>query len=577
MRAARVGLSTLFVLLLAKALVLAAFGAPGSRWTPLAFVWQDIAVALATTVLALVLRVPALIATMYAVLVGYVAVNVPIAIVLGSPLTPTMMQATGGALSDSIRYHVTIANVMRIVLVAVAGVAAPALAGRMSRRWVLGSGMAAALMVVCGPTAAAHVETAGLERNAITTLIPRGLLASPARARPGWRTSPVPNTAVEAAASRPDLSAYRGSGRGLNVILILLESTAAQYLKPYGAADDPMPVLTALTNNALVFENAYAAYPESVKGLYATLCGRMPRFGVPAEDHAALPCAPLAGAFAANGYRTALFHSGRFRYLGMDAMVRRLGFDLAEDAGAIGGHVESSFGVDEPATVTRLLSWLDEGAPGAPFFAAYLPIAGHHPYAVTRPGPFSANTELNRYRNALHEADAALGDLIAGLRRRQLEGNTVLVIAGDHGEAFGQHRGNAGHTLFIHEENVHVPYVIAIPGRTTGQTRVSTAATLLDTGATLRELAGLGPSPEDEGTSLFSSPSPMAPFFTDYSIGWLGLRDGCWKFTLEAEADRPRLYDLCLDPMERHDLAAAHVARVSAYRRWWRERLGQPE
>ena len=44
-------------------------------------------------------------------------------------------------------------------------------------------------------------------------------------------------------------------------------------------------------------------------------------------------------------------------------------------------------------------------------------------------------------------------------------------------------------------------------------------------------------------------PEPrMALFFTDYSIGWLGLADGCWKYLFEMDSNRSRLFDVCGDP-----------------------------
>ena len=71
---------------------------------------------------------------------------------------------------------------------------------------------------------------------------------------------------------------------------------------------------------------AYAVYPESVKGLAATLASRYPAFDVPAERHASAMSPSLATVLGASGYDTALFHSGRFMYLGMDAMLARAGF-----------------------------------------------------------------------------------------------------------------------------------------------------------------------------------------------------------------------------------------------------------
>jgi hypothetical protein len=58
----------------------------------------------------------------------------------------------------------------------------------------------------------------------------------------------------------------------------------------------------------------------------------------------------------------------------------------------------------------------------------------------------------------------------------------------------------------------------------------------------------------------------MALFFTDYSLGLLGLRDGCTGVIYEIETRRSRMYDLCVDPRQEHDIAAAHAARAAVYR-----------
>src|SRR6185369_10424148 len=118
-------------------------------------------------------------------------------------------------------------------------------------------------------------------------------------------------------------------------------------LRPYGAAEDPMPNLTRLTSQAVLFENAYAVYPESIKGLFSVLCSRYPALDTAPELCARAGASAVAERLAAEGYRTALFHSGRFHYLGMDEVVQRRGFQILADAGDIGGNHESSFGVDD--------------------------------------------------------------------------------------------------------------------------------------------------------------------------------------------------------------------------------------
>jgi len=65
---------------------------------------------------------------------------------------------------------------------------------------------------------------------------------------------------------------------------------------------------------------------------------------------------------------------------------------------------------------------------------------------------------LNRYLSALHEGDRALGDLLRGLDRRGLLESTLVIVMGDHGEAFGQHAHTNHHLLY--EEDLHIPLLL---------------------------------------------------------------------------------------------------------------------
>jgi arylsulfatase A-like enzyme len=216
---------------------------------------------------------------------------------------------------------------------------------------------------------------------------------------------------------------------------------------------------------------------------------------------------------------------------------------------------------------------------GQPFFLAYLPIAGHHPYDSPEGGPFSEETEVGRYRNALKYADEALGQLVDGLRQRGRFDDTLIVVYGDHGEGFGQHEGNFGHTLFLYEENVHTPLVIAGAGLLPEQVRVGSVASLVDVAPTVLDLLGVEAPAAYQGRSLLPGAPGMALFFTDYSLPLLGLRDGNWKFVHRLGSDRSKLYDLSTDPQERNDVSASHPDRVRVYRdhlrRWATSQRGR--
>jgi membrane-anchored protein YejM (alkaline phosphatase superfamily) len=479
-------------------------------------------------------------------------------------LTWPLLRAARGTLSDSIAYHVTAANVLRRAAVLIAAAVLPAVVKRLlpllSRRARAALVVLAFVCLPLGPVAARRLPTLGLDRNVLVVLLTSALpRISALDLAADFRRSPFGNPPGE------DLTRYRGAAAGRNVVLIHLESTGAQYLRPYGAAEDPMPNLTRLAEEAILFEHAYTVYPETIKSFFAVQCSLHPAMDTPPEIYGRDFGPALATVLRGQGYRTGLFHSGRFMYLGMDAAVRNRGYETLEDAGAIGGEHDSSFGIDEPSAVRRILRWVDE-QPGQPFLVSYLPIAGHHPYATPARGPFEEATDLGRYRNALHYADTALGQLLAGLRKRGLDGQTLFVILGDHGEAFGQHDGNFGHTLFLYEENVRVPYLIAAPGLTRAQQRVRRVVSLIDTAPTVLDLLGVRAPDGYQGRSLLEARTSMALFCTDYSLGFLGLRDGRWKLIHELESGRSRLYDLEADPQEQQDATQLYPERALAYR-----------
>jgi hypothetical protein len=557
-------LSLFLVFVTAKVLALAGRDLPPSPWAPLAYFWQDALVALAFAgVDWLLRRHPRVAWALYGAGVGYAALNVPLVCLLSTPLTWPLLRATGGTIADSIAHHVSAANLLRVGCVLAAGALLPRLlrpaVARIPSRLRVAVVALTAVVLPLGPLAAARVPTGGMHRNAlavlVTSALPRVLAADAAG---DWSLSPLGGAPAE------DLSRLRGRAAGRNVVVVHLESTGAAYLAPYGAAEDPMPQLTELSRQSLLFENAYTTYPETIRSFFATQCAVYPALDTRAEDYEPARGPSLAAVLAAHGYRTGLFHSGRFRYLGMEEALRNRGYRTREDAGDIGGERESSFGIDEASTVRRMLAWID-GRPGEPFLLTYMPIAGHHPYDAPGAGPFPDEREVDRYRNALHYADDSLAALLRGLRERGLEGRTLFVICGDHGEAFGQHQGNYGHTLFLYEENVRVPLLVAAPGLIEG-VRVRRVASLVDLAPTVLDLLGLPVSGEYQGRSLLGGEARMALFCTDYSLGLLGLRDGRWTMIHELDSGRSQLFDVEADPEEKFDLAGRMPERTAVYR-----------
>ncbi len=539
-----------------------------SPWTPIAFFYQDLWVLIIWGVCDFTLHRFGRLAvwfgwSLYGVVAGYVAFNVAAARIFSTPLTYPILTHAGAALADSIRIYFTAQNIVSVLAVAALAAFLPRFVTAPRRRLLVALSVLAAPVLALGPLATAHLESAGLHRNALWAFASTAL-----RQIVGSHTDALELEPLVATGPATDLRSLRAIARGKNVVWVVLESTAAQYLKLYGAERDPTPHLTQLAARGVVFDSLYTVYPESIKGLFATLCSRAPAPYTGPERYTAraLPCPSVAEQFATAGYRTALFHSGRFVYLGMQGIVDQRGFEKLIDAGDVGGKYASSFGVDEASTVRKILEYIDALKAGERFFLMYLPIAGHHPYNAPGEGPrpFDGPREIDIYASDLYRGDLALGALIEGLARRGLDPNTLWVVMGDHGEAFQQHPGNLAHTLFLYEENLHVPLVIVPPGQTAQH--AAQVGSTIDVAPTLLDLVGLPIPSRYQGRTLLIPEPGIARFFTDQALWLAGLRVGRWKFIHELETGRSQLFDLDQDQGEQHDLSSTQSERVARFR-----------
>jgi arylsulfatase A-like enzyme len=558
------------VLVVAKAALLALRVADGaavapSGWLPIALLHEDVRVVAAFALLVAlawrVARLRAVVPVVYAALAFWTAFNVPVARQLSSPLTFAFLHATGGAISDSIASYLTPANLGVPLAVCALAFALPRLLRAPGRGVAIVLTTTAVFTLALGPTAVRRAGVSGWHRTAVVTI------AETTFARHAGR-APAPPPPLTSDACRPlvdpgaaDLSDLVGLAQTRNVVWVILESTGARAFPAYGAARDVTPNLSALAAGAVVFDNAYAAYPESIKGFFSMICGREPLPGAEASDFVRdrVPCAPAAEAFARAGIRTGLFHSGWFAYLGMEAVVRQRGFDVLVDAGAIDSPHRSSFGVDDRATARSLLAFVDQTPRDQRFFAVFMPIAGHHPYRApgAAPRPFPEHDDHSAYFNDLHVADDSFGLLREGLRARGLDDQTVYVVVGDHGEAFREHPGNIAHALHVYEENVRVPFFIAAPGANVRPRRAPQLASLIDLTPTTLSLAGLPTSAAHEGRSLLTPSAPrVARFSTEQGVRRVALRDGRWKVIVDADSGRAEVYDLIWDPSEQRPVTA---------------------
>jgi Flp pilus assembly protein TadD len=165
--------------------------------------------------------------------------------------------------------------------------------------------------------------------------------------------------------------------------------------------------------------------------------------------------------------------------------------------------------------------------------------------------------------------------LLAGLGARVP--SALVVVAGDHGEAFGEH-GEFAHSVFLYDTTLRVPLIIAGPGFPAAAPAAEVS--LVDVAPTVLDALGLPPRDAD-GVSLLplAKGGTLAPrdlyaetFAPLFDFGWSSLRSvrsGPWKYIA---APSPELYDVASDAgelrnsLERESSRARDLAaRVARY------------
>jgi arylsulfatase A-like enzyme len=192
-----------------------------------------------------------------------------------------------------------------------------------------------------------------------------------------------------------------------------------------------------------------------------------------------------------------------------------------------------------------------------PFFLMAWSQQTHHPYEPS-PGaqqlslvrePVQDQYDLDRYLNVLHETDAQLARLFTAVRDAGLADNTLIVITGDHGQAFGY-----PHDTYIQgpddlREDVNVPLMLWFPPRFRAAVRQGVIGSHVDLAPTIADVAGLPPAPDWRGRSLLDTARPpRAYFYVAEDHFRSGVREGAWKYIYDLREGTEELYRLDLDP-----------------------------
>ncbi|GAI00586.1 unnamed protein product, partial [marine sediment metagenome] len=241
------------------------------------------------------------------------------------------------------------------------------------------------------------------------------------------------------------------------------------------------------------------------------------------------------------------------------------GFDFYDDSLNI-DEMEINFNSEIKADMVyaKFRKWFKKRDKEKKFFAWVHLYDPHAPYKPPEEylDKFGHHLE-GGYNGEVAYMDKYIGKIIDELKAVNLLDNTLIVLTGDHGEAFGEHN-EMGHSIFCYEENLKVPLIFYNPEVFPKRLRINNRVNLIDIMPTILDLYRQEIPEEIQGTSfihfLFKDKKEEERTFYIESMhgkeenGWApltGIIDDHYKYI---SLPVPELYDLGKDREEKNNL-----------------------
>jgi arylsulfatase A-like enzyme len=190
----------------------------------------------------------------------------------------------------------------------------------------------------------------------------------------------------------------------------------------------------------------------------------------------------------------------------------------------------------------------------------------------------------NLYDAEISQADRAIGRFLNELRAEGIYDQALIILTGDHGEAFYEH-GHWQHSVSLYEELLRVPLIVKWPGRAL-RGRSDALVSHVDIFPTILEEAGIESSSSGVGLRKLSQGDDEGePRAILSEFKWLldnetrvkiSFRTPELKYiatvSIPPEKDasldmlqEEELYDLAVDPGERHDVSSTRPDAIGAF------------
>lgn len=371
-----------------------------------------------------------------------------------------------------------------------------------------------------------------------------------------------------------------------NVILISVDTLGSNHMNLYGYNRATTPFLNEISNQSFIFKHSYSTSSYTLPSHISIFTSLYPSTHLVGKDNFDFTLSSNAVTFPQilkqNGYQTAAVVT--LPYLSSYYGYNR-GFDVYNEDALSNISKRNSESVNQFA-----FKWIDQNKDKR--FFLFLHYSEPHSrwllpadyYYLYKPNNTNAESlgistvllnklnisindltnwnlssddlnELNLSQTQLQDAiaiydgsvnfiDFVLRQDYEFLQRKHLLDKTVIIITGDHGEAFGEHY-RVGHGLDLYNEEIRVPLIVLIPN-SRGQV-INQIASGVDIAPTILQLLNIQIPSQFQGQPLFSQQR-------DFVISELNSKtsviQNSKKIIKDSTTSSTELYYLNLDPFE---------------------------
>lgn len=353
-----------------------------------------------------------------------------------------------------------------------------------------------------------------------------------------------------------------------NLVLLIMESVGTRYI--FDTQDGhsmPMPFLHHISRKGWFLKKHFTTSNVSTKAIFSILSGLYDLFGRESLSTRADIHIPSLSHFLGESYDKFLVSPSSSSWYFPVAFVKNSGlleihtyenlnFNIRQEQTSLGRYIAR----DEIQTVDFFIERLRKAK--EPFLAIYISFTAHFPYfdyGETYRIRKEGGSLKDRYYNNLHLLDHLIKRIYDHLQNSGQLDRTLLIIVGDHGQAFGQHHpNNYMHYRYSYNENLETPAILYQP-RLFRLREVDCPTSHVDLLPTLLEALGISYDPHlFDGESLFHLKPKRDTIFFYGLEGCLSSLDREWiKVQHSLKDHRSWVFDLRVDPGENNPLEAS--------------------